>query len=74
MKKDSLLFSSTNNMPNINMYQQKVKELKRLQCEYVISIDQVCMKMMFRVQIGDDTSRFSLASLALSTYIYSLVS
>ena len=42
-------------MPNINVYQQKVQELKRLQCEYVFSIDQICMKMMFRVQMGDDT-------------------
>ena len=58
MKKDSLLFSSTNNMPNINLYQQMEQELKRLQCEYMISIYQICMKTMFRVQMRDDTSCF----------------
>ena len=58
MKKDSLLFSSLNNMPNINLYQQMGQELKRLQCEYKISIYQICMKTMFRVQMGDHTSHF----------------
>ena len=45
-------------MPNINVYQQMGQDLKRLQCEYKISIYQICMKTMFRVQMGDHTSHF----------------
>ena len=60
MKKESFLFSSTNTIPNINVYQQMGQEFKRVPSEYVFGIYQIYMEAMFHVHMGDDTSCFFL--------------